>query len=136
MFKLVGPLNRLEAAVKERGAGGYVVTASPTGRPHVTYAPVRWDGEGLAAEVGSHTALNARENPTVTVLFPGRGPEDYSLIVDGAARVEGKGRLLLTPTRGVFHRPGAPADPASGCSADCVPIFAPADPGVGIGTGG
>jgi hypothetical protein len=116
-------LTRLEGAVKERGAGGYVVTASPDGRPHVTYAPVRWEAEGLIAEVGSHTARNARENPTVTILFPGRGPDDYSLIVDGSAAVEG-GHLRLAPTRGVFHRPGAPADPASGCTADCVPIFA------------
>jgi hypothetical protein len=98
----------------------------------VTYAPVRWDGEGLIAEVGTHTALNARENPTATILFPGRSPDDYSLIVDGAATIEGKGRLLLTPTRGVFHRPGEPADPASGCTADCVPIFAPAAPAARI----
>lgn len=132
MIKLAGPLTRLKAAVKERGAGAYVVTASPAGRPHVTYAPVCWEGEGLTAEVGSHTALNARENPTVTILFPGRSPDDYSLIVDGAATVEGKGRLLLTPTRGVFHRPGEPADPASGCTADCVPIFAPADPAASV----
>ena len=72
MIKLAGPLTRLEAAVKERGAGAYVVTASADGRPHVTYAPVRWDGEGLAAEVGRATALNAQANPTVTVLFPVR----------------------------------------------------------------
>lgn len=131
MIKLAGPLTRLEAAVKERGGGAYVVTASPDGRPHVTYAPVRWEGEGLSAEVGTRTALNARENPTVTLLFPVRTPDDYSLIVDGSATVETGGRLLLTPTRGVFHRPGAPADPTSSCTADCVPIFTGADSAAG-----
>jgi hypothetical protein len=130
MMKLAEPLTRLEAAVKERGAGAYVVTASPEGQPHVTWAPVRWEGEGVTAEVGSHTARNARENPMVTVLFPGCRPDDYSLIVDGSAAVE-EGRLRVTPTRGVFHRPGAPADPASGCTADCVPIFTTAVPATG-----
>ena len=52
MIKLAGPLSRLEAAVQERGTGAYVVTASPDGRPHVTYAPVRWDGEGLSSASG------------------------------------------------------------------------------------
>jgi hypothetical protein len=125
MISLAGPLTQLEAVVKERGGGAYVVTASADGRPHVTYAPVRWEGGGLAAEVGTRTALNARGNSTVTLLFPVRSPDDYSLLVDGSAAVDpGSQRLFLTPTRAVLHRPGAPADPASSCGADCVPLFA------------
>ena len=113
----------LQAAVKERGAGAYVMTASPEGRPHVTYATVRWEDGRLGAEVGARTAHNARVNPVATLLFPVRSADDYSLIVDGAAAVDpGQQRLVLTPTRAVLHRPGPPADPASSCTADCVPL--------------
>lgn len=129
MNKLAGALTRLEAVVKERGAGAYVMTASTDGRPHVTYAPVHWAGDGLIAEIGSRTALNAQANPTVTFLFPVRSPDDYSLIVDGSAAIEaGRQRLVLTPTRAVLHRPGSPPDPTSSCSADCIPLYAAPEP--------
>ena len=124
MIKLAGALSRLEAAVKERGSGAYVMTVSAEGRPHVTYAPVRWEGDGLAAEVGASTASNAQAKPLVTLLFPVRSADDYSLIVDGSAAVDpGRQRLFLTPTRAVLHRPGSPSDPTSSCGADCVPLF-------------
>jgi len=123
--KLVGPLTRLEAAVKERGGGAYVMTVSAAGRPHVTYAPVRWEGDQLVAEVGTQTARNAQAKPIVTLLFPVRGADDYSLIIDASATGKPGGlQLVLTPTRAVLHRPGAPSDPASSCGADCVPLFA------------
>jgi hypothetical protein len=115
----------LEAMVRERGGGAYVVTASPEGRPHVTYAPVRWEDGRFAAEVGARTAENARMNPVATLLLPGRSADDYSLIVDGAVSVEPDRRqLFLVPTRAVLHRPGSPADPTSSCTADCVPLLA------------
>ena len=124
MIETASSMTRLRAAVAERGEGAYVMTVSADGRPHVTYAPVRWEGEGLAAEIGATTALNAQARPGVTVLFPVRGPGDYSLIVDGWVAVEpGRKQLFLQPTRAVFHRPGAPADPTSSCTADCVPIL-------------
>jgi len=124
-------LEELKAVVRERGAGAYVMTTSADARPHVTYAPVSWEDGGLSAEVGASTARNARANPLVTLLFPLRNADDYSLIVDGAAAVEPGGqRLSLTPTRAVLHRPGRPLDPTSSCTADCVPLFeAPAPRG-------
>jgi hypothetical protein len=100
------------------------MTVSPDGRPHVTWAPVRWAGDRLAAEVGGQTTRNAQAKPMVTLLFPVRSADDYSLIVDGAATIEPDGqRLFLTPTRAVLHRPGTPVDPTSSCVADCVPLF-------------
>ena len=117
-------LNELEAVVRELGAGAYVMTASTDGRPHVTWAPVGWEDGRLAAEVGARTAENARTNPVVTLLFPLRNADDYSLIIDGEATLDSGGqRLFLAPTRAVLHRPGRPADPASSCTADCVPLF-------------
>jgi hypothetical protein len=124
MIELTGEPGRLQAAVKERGAGAYVMTVSADGRPHVTYGPVRWEGEGLSAEIGASTARNAQARPLVTLLFPVRSADDYSLIVDGVATVDpARRRLFLAPTRAVLHRPGAPPDPTSSCMADCVPLF-------------
>ena len=117
----------LRAIARER-THAYVVTVSADGAPHTVYAPVRWDGEGLIAEVGGRTAANAAARPAVSLLYPVRADGDYSLIVDGAAvteRADDSHHLRVRPTRAVFHRPGAPADPTSACGADCVPIAVP-----------
>jgi hypothetical protein len=61
----------------------------------------------------------------VSLLWPPAEPGGYSLIVDGtAAAGVREGRLAVTPTRAVLHRPAsAPGDARPGCSADCVPIL-------------
>jgi hypothetical protein len=123
----IPPAPDLRAIARER-SHAYVVTVSADGAPHTVYAPVRWDGDGLAAEVGARTAANAASRPAVSLLYPVRADGDYSLIVDGAAVVVAGAatpRLHVRPTRAVFHRPGTPADPASSCGADCVPIALP-----------
>jgi len=115
----------LEAALRERGAGAYVITVGDTGAPHIVYAEVVPHPEGLLAEVGARTASNARARGQVSLLYPARHDDDYSLIVDAMAIPEGgnDGRLRLEPTRAVLHRPGPAAAPtASACGSDCVPI--------------
>jgi hypothetical protein len=77
-------------------------------------------------DVGKRSADNAAARPTVSLLFPVRADDDYSLIVDGAAVVAARAnghRLLITPTKAVLHRPTATPDPASPCAADCVPLL-------------
>jgi hypothetical protein len=114
----------LASAVRERGSHAYIVTVSERGAPHAVYVPVRWEREGLVAEVGVRTAANAAARPQVSLLYPVRSDGDYSLIVDGTAAVEaGAGpRVRVTPTKVVLHRPGPSPDPASSCGADCVPL--------------
>jgi hypothetical protein len=116
----------LEAALRERGAGAYVITVGEAGAPHVVAAEVTPHSEGLLAEVGSRTASNARARGQVSLLYPARHDGDYSLIVDAMATADPGGdgsRLRLTPTRAVLHRPGpAPSAAASACGSDCVPI--------------
>jgi hypothetical protein len=120
-------LNRLQAAIGERAPGAYVLTVSGDGRPHAVYLDVAWEGGRLVAPgIGGTTAANAAARPNVSLLFPVNAAADYTLFVDGPATVETQGderRLVVTPTRAVFHRPGAPRDPASSCTSDCVPIF-------------
>ena len=124
------PLERLRAAVAERGRIAYVLTVSDDGRPHAVHGTVRWEGDALAADVGRRSAANAAARPAVSLLYPVRSDGDYSLIVDGTATVAGQ-RLLVTPTRAVLHRPAPAPDPASAsCEADCVPLFPPSTRGI------
>jgi hypothetical protein len=123
----------LAAVVRERGGHAYIVTVSGQGAPHAVWVPVRWEPDGLVAEVGAQTAANAAVRPAVSLLYPVREAGDYSLIVDGTATVSGEGgrRVRVTPSRVVLHRPGPPPDPASACGADCVPIVVPQSIGRG-----
>jgi hypothetical protein len=118
----------LASVVRERGGQAYIVTVSERGAPHAVYVPVRWDTDGLVAEVGAQTAANAAARPQVSLLYPVRTAGDYSLIVDGAATVEAvaDGRFVrVRPIKVVLHRPGPSPDPASSCGADCVPLPVP-----------
>jgi hypothetical protein len=124
-------LDRLRAAVDERGGHAYVLTVSEDGRPHAVHAPVRWDGDVLAADVGRRSAANATARPSVSLLYPVRAAGDYSLIVDGSAAVVSDGaepRLLVTPVKAVLHRPAPTPDPAAACAADCVPLVSTKTP--------
>ena len=124
------PLDRLRAALKERGGSAYVLTISDDGRPHVVHSAIRWEGDTLAADVGTRSAANATARPSVSLLYPVRSDGDYSLIVDGGAAVmalDDGHRLLITPTKAVLHRPAPAPDPSSPCGADCVPLLSPTD---------
>jgi len=117
------PLDRLRAALEERGPGAYLLTVSDDARPHAVHCPVWWEGDGVRVTVGSRSAANAGARPSVSLLYPLRTDGDYSLIVDGTAVVEREDRLRITPTRAVLHRPAKAPDPASACGEDCVPLF-------------
>jgi hypothetical protein len=112
--------------VEERGAGAYVLTVSDDGSPHAVHQEVHWDAGTLLCDAGTRTAANASARLHVSLLFPVRHDGDYSLIVDGQGTVESEARgprLRVSPTRAVLHRAGPPADPASSCTADCVPVL-------------
>lgn len=122
------PLDQLRAAIAERGASAYVLTVSDDARPHVVHGPVWWEGDRLVAEVGKRSVANATARPSVSLLYPVRSADDYSLIVDGSAAPapDGAPRLLITPAKGVLHRPAPAAEPStSGCEHDCVPLLPP-----------
>lgn len=118
-------LRTLEAALRDRGSAAYVLTVSDQGTPHVVQAAILVDGGSLLAHVGERTTRHARSRPHVSLLYPARGADDYSLIVDAVATVVGNPgdhRLALSPTRAILHRPGPPPDPTSTCGSDCVPL--------------
>ena len=118
--------DRLRDTVAERGPGAYVLTVSADGRPHAVYLDVIWEDGRLVLDVGGSTARNATARPDISLLFPVRHAGDYSFFVDGRATVASSGdvnRMTVVPTRAVFHRHGPAPDPASSCSADCLPVL-------------
>lgn len=116
------PLERLRAALVERGASAYLLTVSDAASPHAVHVPLQWDGDVLVMEVGKRTAANAAARPVVSLLAPVRAPDDYSLIIDGTAEVAGA-VVRVTPTKAVLHRPAANPDPTAACGHDCVPLL-------------
>lgn len=97
------PLDELAARL-ENFPWGYLVTVRDDGRAQSLAVPTQHVDGRLVATIGKGTAANATARPNVTLLFPGASGEDFSLIVDGDATLDGD-RLLVTPTWAVLHRP-------------------------------
>lgn len=120
-------LDELAKALRDYD-GAYLLTAADQGGPHVVAVDVGLRDTVLEiASAGTRTRTNAATHPSVTLLWPPRQRDGYSLIVDGEVEVAGDG-LQVTPHRAVLHRPaprpaaaGAPADDA-GCVSDCVEL--------------
>ncbi|HZR82353.1 MAG TPA: pyridoxamine 5'-phosphate oxidase family protein [Candidatus Binatia bacterium] len=127
-------LDSLRAALEERPPSAYLLTVGDDGRPHAVHVSVRWEGDVLVAEVGKRSAANALARPAVSLVYPLRTPDDYSLIVDGtatAATGASAPQLRIAAARAVLHRPAAAPDPAASCAADCVPLVPPSGRGPG-----
>ncbi|MBX3028200.1 pyridoxamine 5'-phosphate oxidase family protein [bacterium] len=123
------PLEKLRGVLAERGGGAYLLTVGDDASPHAVHVQVAWDGDALVTEVGRRSAANAAARPSVSLLFPLRSADDYSVIVDGTAAAAaggGERRLRVAPLRAVLHRPAAAPDPGASCGADCVPLLSPA----------
>jgi hypothetical protein len=117
-------LEQLRSETTRFALAPYLLTVSDDARPHAVAVAVAWEGDALAMEVGKRSASNAGARPQVSVLWPPNQPGGYSLIVDGSAAPAGGGRVVVTPTRAVLHRPAAGTEvTAAGCSADCKPIL-------------
>ena len=119
-------LERVQEEAAQRGPGGFLLTVSDDGRPHVVAVTARWEGDALVMGAGRSSSRNAGARPHVSVLWPPAEPGGYSLIVDGEAAVAPRpdgGEVTLRPTRAVLHRPGPPADDGSSCGSDCVPLL-------------
>jgi len=116
------PIEQLRRASDERGGRAYLLTVTDDARPHAVHLMLRWEGDALAAEVGKRTARNAAARPAVSLLYPAAQLDEYSLIVDGTAVVDGE-RLIISPTKAVLHRPAPAPDATSACGHDCVPVL-------------
>ena len=123
----------LARALQDFGAG-YLLTVGESGAVKVvTVEPTVADGVLLVAGPGGGTLANLARSATVTLAFPPPQPRGFTLLVDGAASVDGDD-VRVTPTGAVLHRPRAHADgpPPPGdaagdaagdaCGHDCAPV--------------
>ncbi len=69
----------------------------------------------IACVAGKSSCANASARPNVSLLWPPATVDDYSLIVDGHASVDGS-TVRVVPSRAVRHRP------APGGGNDCAPV--------------
>ena len=96
-------LEALEERLAQYGPHAHLVTVSDAALPHVVSVVARLEGGALRTGAGRTTAANVAANPGVTLLWAAPPGEDYCLIVDGAAEVDGD-QLAVRPSRAVLHR--------------------------------
>ncbi|MFC5994723.1 hypothetical protein ACFQE5_10930 [Pseudonocardia hispaniensis] len=101
----------------------YLLTVGNRERAHVVAVTPVLEGDTLLVpEPGRTTRANLGTRPSATLVWPPAEPDGYTLIVDGAAE-QRDGRLAVTPSRAVLHRPApAPASGAGGCASDCIEL--------------
>ncbi|HJT02260.1 MAG TPA: hypothetical protein VJ757_01330, partial [Pseudonocardiaceae bacterium] len=102
----------------------YLLTVGDDERAHVVAVHPTLANDTLAVEdPGRKTSANLAAHPLVTLVWPPTDPSDYSLIVDGAGSMR-DGKLVVTPTRAVLHRPAPPQAIPTGrsCASDCIEL--------------
>ncbi len=115
------------AKVLENYRFAYLLTTSDDGRPHVLAVTPGVEGANLGiGGVGRRTAHNISARSDVTLLWPPSDVDEYSLIVDGRAALEGT-RTSVQPVRAVLHRPAPGPEPAEAgsCTSDCIEVPLP-----------
>ena len=100
----------LPAEIANRGAG-FLLTSIMDSRPHAAHLSFEIAMEGDQVEIrmpaGRTSYGNVKMQPSVTLLWPSPEPSDYSLIVDGEARVDGDSHVIVTVVGAVLHRPAS-----------------------------
>jgi Pyridoxamine 5'-phosphate oxidase len=96
-------LAELAGHVVVRGFG-YLLTVGDDGRPHAVALRPDVDGATLRFAAGGRTGSNAAARPDVAVVFPPHEGDDFSLVVDGTATVEGS-TVVVVARSAVRHRP-------------------------------
>ena len=107
-------LDQLREQLERFGSSPYLLTVGDDGRPHATAVTATFDGARFVLEVGRKSAANAATRPDVTLLWAPVDDERFSLIVDGAAGVDGQ-TVAITPAKAILHR-----QRADGPGSDCV----------------
>lgn len=110
------------------GHHAYLITINDKIHAHVVpVAPVLIQGGFELTNLGDRSLANANGHAFVTLLWPPAEATDYSLIVDGVAKLS-DGGLRVVSTRAVLHRdsdgtqPTPTSAPANACGADCVEL--------------
>jgi hypothetical protein len=113
-------LGELEKTLEPYGFA-YLVTVGDGNRAHVlAVTPVLTEGGLVVGGVGRHSQANATERPDVTLVWPPTEDGGFSLLVDGAATVDGE-TITVAPAKATLHRPAPGADGLR-AGSDCVSV--------------
>ncbi|AQA02040.1 hypothetical protein BVC93_05895 [Mycobacterium sp. MS1601] len=82
----------------------YLVTVGDTGAHIVAVRPILRDAMFEISPVGNSARRNVTSHDTVTLVWPPRTDDGYTLIVDGIGRLDADG-LQVRPSHAVLHRP-------------------------------
>jgi hypothetical protein len=108
-------LDEVRSVAAGQAPFAYLLTVSDDQSPHaVAITPAIGDTD-IICEAGKRSCANAISRPAVSLLWPPAHSDDYSLIVDGTASVEGS-TVRISPARAVRHRP------VPGGGSDCAPV--------------
>lgn len=113
-------IDEIREAADGQAPFAYFLTVGTDGRPHAVAIRPTFASDALVCTVGRTSAANAAARPAVSLVWAPGTPDDYSLIVDGTAEVDGT-TVTVRPTGAVRHRP------APGGGNDCVRLDRPAD---------
>lgn len=101
----------------------YLITISEGDSIHTSVVHPAIEAETVCVPApSSRVQANTAQRPKVSLVWPPREPNGYSLIVDGASRLEGD-NLTVVPTRAILHRPEIMGEPdGDSCVADCIEL--------------
>jgi hypothetical protein len=101
----------------------YLITIADDDRIHTSpVQPMLSDDRLFVPAPSSRVQKNTSQRPKVSLVWPPAQPDGYSLIVDGAAELEGDA-LAVVPSRAILHRPEVLTSPdGDSCVADCIEI--------------
>ncbi len=101
----------------------YLITIADGDRIHTSAVKPTIEGEHVVVNAASsRVQTNTAQRSKVSLVWPPREPDGYSLIVDGAAQLVGD-NLRVVPTRAILHRPEIIAPPdGDSCSSDCIEL--------------
>jgi len=108
-------LDELREVASQQAPFAYLLTVTNDASAHVVAVMVSIDEGIVACVAGKGSCANASARPNVSLLWPPATTDDYSLIVDGQAAVDGS-TVRVVPSRAVRHRP------APGGGNDCAPV--------------
>jgi hypothetical protein len=97
-------LQALRDLAAQQAPFAYLLTVSDDQTAHAVAITPAIGADSITCVAGGRSCANASARSSVSLLWPPARPDDYSLIVDGRAAVDGS-TVGITPERAVRHRP-------------------------------
>lgn len=117
----------LENALQDYGHEALLLTVG-NGRPHTCVVDVELDGRVVTCVPSKTSALNMRQAPDISLVWPAKEPGGYAIIANGISvpdqTADASPAATIKLTKTVLHRSGPkPAGGLGPCPSDCVELI-------------